>query len=130
MSAPFTVDGVSYNVFVPEGGIKRSGQVLDGDNANRAKSGLMIRDIIGTFYNYTIEIDARRTSPEEYDRLYDVLTAPVDYHTICVPYGQTTLTFNAYVSSAEDTLDTMDGGVNKWGGLSVNFIAMKPNRRA
>ena len=39
-----SVDGKNYNVFVT--GLKRSFQVLDGENAERALSGRMIRDII------------------------------------------------------------------------------------
>lgn len=130
MSSPFTLDGVKYNVFVPGDGIRRSGQVLDGDAAGRSMvSAAMIRDIKGTFYNYTIQIDTSQTAVDEYDRLFEVLTAPVDSHTLTVPYGQGTMTFQAYVTSAEDTLRTMDNGVNIWGGLSVNFIAMKPQRK-
>lgn len=126
---PFTLDGRTYNVFVPRGGIKRSGKVLDGDNVGRTQSGVMIRDVIGTYYNYTIEIDTSKTSVSDYDALYEVLTAPVDSHTLTVPYGQGTLTFQAYVTSAEDALETMEGGVNRWGGLTISFVAMKPRRR-
>lgn len=129
MNPPFKVDGVQYNVFVPSGGIKRSGQVLDGNNAGRTKTGVMIRDIIGTFYNYTIEIETLGTESGEYDRLYEVLTSPMNQHTIEVPYAQSTLVFNAYVTSAEDKLDMIVDGTNRWAGLSVNFIAMKPQRR-
>ena len=124
----FTLDGVSYNVFVPENGIRRSGKILDGENAGRTPSGVMIRDIIGTYYNYSMDIDTQQTDVAEYDTLYEVLTAPVDYHVIVVPYGQGTLTFNAYVTSAEDTLITMADGVNRWGGLTISFVAMKPQR--
>ena len=127
--AAFTVDGVSYQVFVPEDGIKRSGQVLDGSNVGRTPLGAMIRDIIGTYYNYTIQMDASTLRPEEYDTLYEVLSAPVSSHTVTVPYGQGALTFQAYVTSVEDVLRTMADGVNRWHGLEVNFIAMKPQRR-
>ena len=51
-----TVDGTSYDVRVPAGGLKRSFQVLDGENAGRTLSGRMVRDIIGTFYNYELQI--------------------------------------------------------------------------
>ena len=129
MSSSFTLDGVQYNVFVPRGGIKRSGQIVDGQAAGRSQvSAIMIRDIKGTFYNYTIQIDSRYTDPDEYDKLYEQLTAPVPSHTLVVPYGQDTLEYEAYVTSAEDTLQSMDNSVNVWGGLSINFIAMKPKR--
>lgn len=129
MNPPFKVDGVQYNVFVPSGGIKRSGQVLDGGNAGRTKTGAMIRDIIGTFYNYTIAIETQQAGAAEYDKLYEVLTSPTNQHTIEVPYAQSTLVFNAYVTSAEDTLEMIVDGTNRWTGLSVTFIAMKPQRR-
>lgn len=128
MSA-FTLDGRTYNVRVPAGGIRRSGQVLDGENAGRTPSGVMIRDIIGTYYNYSITIDAKATSPEEYDAFYEAITAPVESHQLRVPYGQAVLTFQAYVTSAEDTLDRISDGVNRWGGLTVNFVAMAPARQ-
>lgn len=41
MAGLFTVDGVSYKVRVPAGGLTRSFQVLDGKNAGRLLSGTM-----------------------------------------------------------------------------------------
>lgn len=125
----FTIDGKAYNVFVPADGIRRSGQILDGENAGRTLSGSMIRDIIGTYYNYSISIDADNTDSAEYDALYNVITAPVDSHLLEVPYGQTTLVFEAYITSAADTLKSMANGVNRWGDLTISFVAMEPQRR-
>ena len=127
--SPFILDGVSYNVRIPENGIKRSGQVTDGSNAGRNISGAMIRDIIGTFYNYTISIEADDTDLEEYDNLFETLSAPVSDHTLTVPYGQETLTFQAYITDVSDTLEHIDEHGNHWGSLTLNFIAMKPQRR-
>lgn len=129
MKPVFKVNGRAYNVTVPDGGLKRSGKVLDGDNATRGKSGRMIRDIIGTYYNYSMEIDTRGLDVAAYDALYEVLSAPVDFHTITVPYGQGTLTFEAYVSNVDDALKLMQDGRSLWGGLSFDFIAMEPQRR-
>lgn len=125
----FTVDNVAYDVFVPEGGIKRQGRVLDGDNVGRTKAGDMIRDIIGTYYNYEIQVDAKALSRDEYDALYDVLSAPVDSHILTVPYGQDTLSFKAYVSNVDDTLKKIGDDGNQWEGLSFTFTAMSPQRR-
>lgn len=94
----FTVDGVGYKVKVPSGGLKRSFDVLDGTNAGRMLSGRMTRDIIGTFYNYQLEINRDLASLEEYDRLFQVLSAPAASHTLRFPYGQSTLTFEAYTN--------------------------------
>lgn len=126
----FKVDGKAYNVFIPEDGIKRSFAVLDRDNTTRLTNGDMVRHVIGTFYNYTIEIDAKHTSKEEYDRLYEVLSAPTAFHTLQVPYGQELLTFQAYVTSGKDTLKKSAPDGNTWHGLSVYFVAKSPKRRA
>lgn len=128
MNPVFKIDDVAYNVIVPDGGIKRSASVLDGENAGRAKSGRMIRDIVGTYYNYTLQIETNGLNANQYDALYEVLTAPVDYRTIVVPYGQGTLTFQGYISNVEDTIKMIEGDRITWGGLSVNFIAMAPAR--
>lgn len=128
MQNVFSIDGKYFNVFVSENGIKRSFSVADTDKAGRALTGRMIRDIIGTFYNYTIDLSTNKLSKAEYDQLYEILSAPQDYHIITVPYGQSTITFEAYVTEGQDTLQITSNG-NKWTGLSVNFIAMEPLRR-
>jgi hypothetical protein len=120
-----TIDGTSYDVAVKE--IKRSANILDGENAGRLISGRMVRDIIGTYYNYSITLNAKALSRAQYDSMYEVLTAPVDSHTIVVPYGQGTLSFEAYVSNVNDVLRWVRGG-NLWGDLTVNFVAMAPQR--
>ena len=123
----FSVDGRTFNVITSS--IQRKASILDGENAGRMLSGRMQRDIIGTYYNYTLSIDPRLLSLADYDALYELLTAPVDSHRLVVPYGQGTLSFEAYISNAEDTLLQMAKGKNLWEGLKLNFVAMEPQRR-
>ena len=122
-----TVDGKTYNVGVTS--LKRGAAILDGKNAGRVLSYRMVRDIGGTFYNYDITFGTSSLSAEDYDAMYEVLTAPVDYHIITVPYGQGTKTFEAYVSNASDVLRRMTDKGNLWGELTIKFTAMEPNRR-
>ena len=126
----FSIDGKEYNVSVPAGGIQRSFSVLDTDKSGRSQSGDMIRDIIGTYYNYSIEINTKMLNYDEYDQLYEIISSPTEYHILTVPYGQTTLTFKAYVTSGSDSFDVKgkDGKI-RWKGLKLNFIAMSPQRR-
>ena len=128
MAGLFTVDGVSYKVRVPAGGLTRSFQVLDGKNAGRLLSGTMERDIIGTFYNYQLQIEREGASLEEYDQLYEVLSAPTSFHSVTFPYGQSTLTFQAYVTDGSDNLLRQSGGKNYWTGLTIKFVAKSPER--
>lgn len=122
-----SIDGTYYNARIPEGGLKRTFQVLDDDSTTRVRSGAMHRSIIGTFYNYKVDFDCSDMDETAYDNMYQVLSAPVNSHTIIVPYGQSTLTFEAYVTTGEDTLSLKDSS-NHWKGLSVQFIAMSPQR--
>ena len=126
--AVFQVDGIKYpgvNVL----SLKRNFNVLDGENAGRLMDGSMKRDIIGTYYNYSMELTSDYSDPAEYDALYEVLSAPVDSHTIVMPYGQSTLTFEAYIANGSDDLIHFRRDFNKWKNLSFNFIAMSPQRR-
>lgn len=125
----FKLNGKFYNVGITE--MKRSASILDGENAGRVRSGAMTRDIIGTYYNYTVLIDTNELSESDYDELYQEITAPVDSHSVTFPYGQSVLSFKAYVSNAEDSLvQTKDvNGKNKWSGLTITFTAMSPQRK-
>ena len=128
MAAPFMMDGKAYNFRVPSGGLKRSFQVLDGDNAGRVLAGDMDRDVIGTFYNYEVTITPVSTDLNEYDAFYEEISAPVDFHLMTFPYGQSTLTFQAYVTAGADTIIKTGDGATHWRGLSVQFIAKSPQR--
>lgn len=121
-----TVDNVQYDVLVS--GLSRSFQVLDGDNAGRTLSGRMVRDVIGTYYNYEMQIRPIVGKYSDYDDLYQALSAPVDSHSVVLPYGQSTLSFEAYVTSGQDSLIRKKTSETYWNGLSVQFIAMEPQR--
>lgn len=126
----FSVDGVEYPGVFVKSPIHRSFNVLDGENAGRTMDGRMRRDIIGTYYTYRLEFDASLSDPEEYDALFEALSAPVDSHIISVPYGQGSLTFEAYVANGEDDLSRIYRDESKkWDNLTVNFVAMEPQRR-
>lgn len=126
----FSVDGVEYPGVFVKSPIHRSFNVLDGENAGRTMDGRMQRDIIGTYYTYRLEFDASLSDPEEYDALFEALSAPMDSHIISVPYGQGSLTFEAYVANGEDDLSRIYRDESKkWDNLTVNFVAMEPQRR-
>lgn len=126
----FTIDGVDLRLWVTS--LKRKFEVLDTQNSGRVQSFRMYRDIGGTFYNYTMEIMPDKSNRADYDTFYQIVSSPVESHMMTFPYGQETLTFEAYVTNGEDNLKIRkEGGkqVNKWDGLSLNFIAMEPQRR-
>lgn len=123
----FSVDGVEYpGLIITE--LSRSFSVLDGPNAGRSMNGNMIRDVIGTYYNYKMEVE--HTDDEEYDRFYEVISSPTDSHVLVVPYAQSVLQFRAYITGGEDAVEVITNGKTKWGPISLSFVAMKPERIA
>lgn len=125
----FKVDNIEFaHAVVDEP--ERTFQILDGKNSGRLMGDLgMERDVKGTFYNYKMNIDSEFMTHEEYSTLYNLLSAPVASHVIEVPFNQETLVYEAYVTSGADKLPRIDENGNHWTGLSINFIAMKPQRR-
>lgn len=123
-----TIDGTSFDVGVEY--IKRQARIEDGPNAGNSKRGDWIRDVYGTFYDYILAFDTSSgLSREDYDTMYGILTAPVEFHTLVVPYGQSTLSFQAGITGAEDNVILMDDGT-VWGNLSITFRAKSPQRLA
>ena len=79
-----------------------------------------------------MEIEQEKSNRADYDTFYEIVSSPVESHTMVFPYAQETLEFVAYVTNGEDNLKIrQEGGrqVNRWSGLSLNFIAMEPQRR-
>lgn len=128
MKPLFYIDGRGYHVGVTS--IKRGAQIKDGPNGTAVRSGRMVRDMVGTYYDYTLELSTFDMDRAEYDALYEVLTAPVDSHFVTAPYGQGTLAFEAYITGVDDVLEDMDeAGSGVWGQLSVTFFSIEPIRR-
>lgn len=129
MSICFKIDGIEFTKAVvsnPE----RSFSITDGENAGRLiTTAKMERDVLGTFYNYTITIDHSFMSDEEYSELYELISAPVDSHILEVPYNNETLVFEAYITSGKDKLLGIRKDKNIWSELSLSFVAMAPQRR-
>ena len=122
------MDSVTYRLRVRFESLGRSFRVEDGDNAGSMLSGYYQRDVIGTYYDYTMAVEPDPRYPEDYDSFFEAITAPVDSHSLTLPYGQSTITFDAMVTSGSDLYRGQVAGFNRWGGLQVQFTAQKPQR--
>lgn len=123
----FTIDDQEFNVIVTE--LNRNGKVKESKLSGDVKSGAHFRDIIGTYYDYEMTIGSNALSEVEYDALYEILSAPVEFHKVTLPYGSRVLTFQAYIEDTSDSLTADNGKTRRWGNLSVRFYAQKPQRR-
>lgn len=124
----FVIDEQQYDLLVTS--LERKATVKDGKNSTTTLSGEYKRDVTGTYYDYSMEIEFRTEDASQYDSLYEVLTAPQNQaHSVTLPYGQRTITFDAYISTSSDKIKTKRKSVTIWGGLSLEFRAIKPQRR-
>lgn len=121
-----TIDG--YDFAIPVISIKRKGDFLD-KYAERTEDGVLHRELIGVYYNYEIKFGYGEDL-YSYAGLWEVLTQPVEFHTVIVPYSDTqTYTFVAYFANVSDELRIiLNDTDNHWQNLTVNFIAMSPSR--
>lgn len=120
----FMMDNKSYvGLFVTS--LKRGCSILDGDNVGRNLNGSMIRDIIGSFLTYEMEIDASGCNKEVYDTFYEnVTTTSKESHLCRFVYGQKYIKMQMYVAEVSDELKQCASDGNHWGNLSITFVAM------
>lgn len=107
----------------------RNFNVLDGENAGRNLQGKMIRDIIGTYIGHKVTVFRRGGNYAGLDEFWDyLLEHSIDPQgvTLEAADGQTTLSYQAYYTSASQDLESVTNtGVNYWGDIEVNFIPME-----
>lgn len=119
------IDGIRYDV--PVSGVDRKAEFLD-KYAKRTENGGLKRKIIGVYYNFEITFgDTLSTSA--YQKLYNKLTEPTEFHTVIVPASGGDYEYVAYISGVQDSMVAQHGGKNYFGSLKASFIARDPARR-
>lgn len=129
MTTGITIDGIEYNIRIKYETLKRAFEIDEGSNSGVSIDGTMIRDIIGTRYNYQIDIEPDPENPSDYDAFYELISSPIASHEVSFPYGQETITFNAAIKSGTDIYYGVVGCMRRWAGLSIVFQAFEPQRR-
>ena len=120
----FMMDGIAYNVRVSN--LTRKFSVQDTDRTGRTQDGEMYRDIIGTFYNYSMTVEQMDGDVEAFDQFWEAISQPVESHVCVFPYNQVTMTQRMYVTSGEQSVISRKSTRTHWGEMEVSFIAMSP----
>ena len=122
-----TIDGNTYDVGIIKITRKAS---MKTDEIGTTMDLRKHYDVQGTYYDYDVEVATTHMNVAEYDSLYELVTQPVESHTVTLPYGQSTLTFEARTTVANDVFIRNFGGIKKWGKLKITFEALTPQREA
>lgn len=120
------LNGISFDADVAISKYTRYFRTLDGPNAGRVMSCLMVRDVLGTYLGHKITVFRRGNNYKGLDDFWEYLYAhSVDDSVLLeAADGQTTIAYEAYYTSATQSLEKVENGVNYWGEIEVSFVPM------
>lgn len=124
----FSIDGVDFDM---PASIHRKANVKSSDISGDLLNGDYFNDVIGTYMEYEITVAVPVQREEDYSALYEILSDPVPYHNVRMPYNQTTIEFRARVETISDQLYRQDDrrtvfDRNIWRGTSFTVVASEP----
>ena len=123
------LNGTSFDVNIAISSYKRKLNILHGESAGRVLSGTMILDPLGAYLGREITFFRKGNNYAALDALWDFLVAhSMDKNGVLLEAadGQSTISYEAYYTSASRKLRRVYNGVNYWDALDVNFIPMDP----
>ena len=124
MSDYIIIDGTEYKVSIAS--LQRQAEILD-KYFYRTEDGSAKREVIGTFYNYSLAIGVA-DDKTTYNALFDVLSEPIDSHKVILPTDG--VEFDGYFAETRDQVDKIEDDGTRFKGLTCSLIAMKPARYA
>ncbi len=121
------IDGTYYDV--PVTSVKRTANKI-WKYADRTEEGNHVGEILGIYYNFTIEIGDIHDA-DTYDAFYSDITSSKAYRTVKMPSaeGGRDFTFVCYLDSISDEIAKSRKGKNIKKGLSFKMVAKEPARR-
>lgn len=124
-----TLDDKYYHVLVEYDSLARSFELVSGANEGVAISKRIIPDVVGTNYSYEMKVIADPEYPDDYDAFYYAISAPVDYHNVELPFGQTSIKFEARILEGSDKYKGVYAGYRRWDELEIKYEPMEPQRK-
>lgn len=119
------IDGINYDV--PLVSIKRTADFLD-KYAERTEDGDLKRELIGVYFNYQMSLGTIEDD-DLYEKLWDKLTEPVEFHDFSLPTLKGVYSFRGYVSGVSDEIEKIFSDTSRMKGLQCKFTAKAPARR-
>lgn len=117
-----------YDVIVTK--ISENANILYSDNTGRTMSrGARITlDPLGTFFGHKITVRRHGSNYADYDKLFNDIVKPrYDGIRVKAVHDQTTIEYDAYISTAERELKNIDKdkGVVCWREMEINIVPME-----
>lgn len=120
------LNGIEFDADVAISDYSREFNVLDGENSGRVMTGRMVRDIIGTYLGNQMTVFRRGDNYAGLDEFWDYLVehSVDDSVMLEAADGQTTISYEAYYTSARQDIEKVENGINYWGKIEISFVPM------
>lgn len=128
MITGITMDGIKYRVRIVYDSMENSFRLEEGPTAGTMLSGRKERDLIGTYYGHSMQVEPDPAYPDDFDAFFHAISAPVDFHHVSLPYGQGTIDYDAMVTSGRRINGGKMLGKTRWHGLEVEYEPIEPQR--
>lgn len=124
----FRVGNRTYDVLVTA--IEESWTILYSENTGRtlAAGARMTLDPLGTFFSHKVTVRRKQGYEQEFDDLVDYVSTPrYDGIPVEIVHNQTSIAYEAYISSGSRALNKIDLKNNKvyWGELTLNIVPIE-----
>ena len=122
------INGKSYDVIVTE--ISESFTIMYSDNTVQTigTGARMSLDPLGTAYGHTVTFKRSKDNFADFDNLFEEVSKPkIDGVPVEIVHGQTTISYQAYISTGERELKRIDRNTGKvyWNELSLEITPME-----
>ena len=121
----FTIDGYEWDVSCK---IKRKAEMTASDISGLLMDKSYFNDVIGTYMSYEVTVEVPVWAAARYAELYEMLTAPVDGHTMTLPYNDSEINITGRIQVVSDTYVGVRGGKKRWRETTFTVIANYPSK--
>lgn len=121
----FNIDGFEYNISCE---IKRTAEIKSSEISGFLMDKTYLNDVYGTFMRYEIALEVPVWAQSRYAALYEILTAPIGWHTLVLPYNDTEITINAKIEVVSDNYVGERNGRKRWRKTTFTATANHPSK--
>ena len=122
----FTLDDLAFDGLCELG---RVAEIKQSEISGYMMDRSYFADILGTYLSYTISLKLPMYDKEKYDQIYEILTAPVGWHTFTAAYGQDVVEIVGRVEGVNDIQQQTASGLKYWDGLSFTITGNHPTKQ-
>lgn len=111
-----TIDNKKYDAEWVFNTLEQTADIINGDNSGRMQGNKsMYLDYVGTFFNHTGQIRrGKNCTDKEWDDLFLALANPINDHSIILPFGQSNLHTEVYISQIKRKLIKITTDCSVW----------------